>query len=87
MKAPGISFVRARATKVDCERKVAFITDTLSGKVIEETYDYLVVGTGLRRDWPTVPRALTRKEYLAEATAHSQAARSARECAVIIGGG
>lgn len=87
LKAPGVSWVQARATSVDPEGKVAVITDTLSGETTEETYDYLIVSTGLRRDWPTVPQSLRRKEYLAEATAHIRAARSARECVVVIGGG
>lgn len=72
---------------MDCERKVAVITDTFSGDVTEESYDYLVVSTGLRREWPTVPQSLRRKEYLAETSAHIRAARSARECVVVIGGG
>ncbi|CZR68822.1 related to pyridine nucleotide-disulphide oxidoreductase AMID-like [Phialocephala subalpina] len=86
LKAPGVSWVQARATSVDPEMKVAIITNTLSGETTEESYDYLIVSTGLRRDWPTVPQSLRRKEYLAEATAHIRAARSAREC-VVIGGG
>ncbi|KUJ10931.1 FAD/NAD(P)-binding domain-containing protein [Mollisia scopiformis] len=86
LKAPGISFIQGRASSVDCEKKVAVLTDTLSGKKSEEHYDYLVVSTGLRREWPTVPQALRRKEYLAEVTAHIRAARSARECVAVIGG-
>lgn len=87
LKAPAVSFLQGRATRVDSDRKVAVITDTLSGKESEESYDYLIVSTGLRRDWPTVPQSLRRKQYLAEAAAHIRAARSARECAVVIGGG
>lgn len=87
LRAPEITFTQGTATSVDCENKVAVITHALTGEKSEEKYDYLVVSTGLRRDWPTVPLALRRKEYLAEATAHARAARSARECTVVIGGG
>jgi NADH dehydrogenase FAD-containing subunit len=87
LQSPEISFTQGRATAVDCERKIAVITDTLTGVKSKEQYDYLIVSTGLRRDWPTIPQALRKKEYLAETTGHARAARSARECAVVIGGG
>ncbi len=72
---------------MDTETKVATVADTISGKEYDENYDYLVVASGLRRQWPTVPQSLTKKEYLSETSAHIKAVKTAKEGVVVIGGG
>ncbi|RDW78292.1 FAD protein [Coleophoma crateriformis] len=87
LRDPGISWIQGSTIKVDCERKVATISDRNTGKDFEERYDYLIAATGLRRAWPVVPQTLTKDEYLIEAGNHIDAVRNAKEGVVVIGGG
>jgi NADPH-dependent 2,4-dienoyl-CoA reductase/sulfur reductase-like enzyme len=49
-------------------------------------YDYAVVATGLRREWPVAPRALDKKNFLRDISA--QLARFSKAQAIaVIGGG
>lgn len=64
LQSPNISHVHGTVSSVDCERKIAVISDTDTGKQYEETYDYLIPDSGLRREWPTVPQSLRKDEYL-----------------------
>lgn len=73
--------------KVDTEKNAATIADTVSGKEYDESYDYLVIATGLRRQWPAVPQSLTKKAYLAETGKHIAEVKAAKEGVVVIGGG
>ena len=73
--------------KVDPESKTARIKDTKTGTEYEESYDYLIAASGLRRSWPAVPQSLTREKFLAESGAHIKAVKSASEGVVVIGGG
>jgi NADH dehydrogenase FAD-containing subunit len=79
--------VQGRVTEVDCGRKRCTIQETGARNFIEEHYDYLVAASGLRRTWPSAPRSLSRKAYLAEATKHISQAKHARSGVVVIGGG
>lgn len=73
-------------SKVDCTTKVAHITDTATKSTITEPYDYLIVASGLRRAYPTVPKSLRRDEFLEEARKHTDSVRNAQGV-VIVGGG
>lgn len=79
--------VQGSVTRIDCARKVATIAETVSKNWVEESYDFLVASSGLRRLWPVVPQSLTRKEYLLEVWRHIQLTKDAREGVVVIGGG
>ena len=87
LRAPNISHVHGTIFNVDCERKVAVISDANTGKQYEEKYDYLIAATGLRREWPTVPQALTREAYMKEAGDHIAKVKIAKEGVVVIGEG
>lgn len=87
LKSPDIKFIRGSVSEVDCEAKVARILEIETKSTRAEPYDYLVVGSGLRRVFPTVPRALQRAEFLEEAKRHADDIRNAREGVVVIGGG
>lgn len=87
LRAPEISFTQGRATSVDFGKKVVTSTNSFTRETWDEQYDYLIVSTGLRREWPTVPQALMRQKYLSEVLKHGRLAREARECVVVIGGG
>jgi NADH dehydrogenase FAD-containing subunit len=49
-------------------------------------YDYAVVATGLRREWPVAPRALDKKNFMRDTSAQLARFSKARVIAVIGGG-
>ncbi|ROV89161.1 hypothetical protein VSDG_08892 [Cytospora chrysosperma] len=88
LKAPKISsIIQGTARNVDLANKRATVLDTATQTERELTYDYLVVGTGLRRVWPVVPQSLTRKQYLVEAGSHIKSVGNAPDGVVVVGGG
>lgn len=87
LQAKNIHVVQGSANSVDCARKVATITDSISGSTTREEYDFLVVATGLRRAFPAVPQSLTKKAYLYEAENHLEKVKNAAEGVVVVGGG
>jgi NADPH-dependent 2,4-dienoyl-CoA reductase/sulfur reductase-like enzyme len=87
LRAPGISFAQGIVASVDLERKIAKVTDVNSGDDFEESYDFLVACSGMRRSWPVVPQSLTKAKYLTEVGAHIDLMKNAREGVVVIGGG
>lgn len=87
LRSESITHIQGSATNVDCDRKIAAITDSVSGRETRESYDYLVVATGLRRAFPAVPQSLTRKAYLFEMDGYIQKVKNAKEGVVVIGGG
>jgi thioredoxin reductase len=87
LRTSNISHIHGTVAGVDCERKVAMISDSNTGKQYEESYDYLIAASGLRREWPAVPQSLRREEYLKEAGDHIEEVRKAKEGVVVIGGG
>ena len=87
LQTSNISHIHGTVSSVDCERKIAIISDTNTGKNYEESYDYLIAASGLKREWPTVPQSLKRVEYLKEAGDHIEKLRTAKEGVVVIGGG
>jgi NADPH-dependent 2,4-dienoyl-CoA reductase/sulfur reductase-like enzyme len=87
LRASGLNWVRGIVVRVDCERKVAFISDSGTGEEYEEDYDYLVASSGLRRAWPAVPQSLRRESYLSEVSDHIDKVKNAPKGVVVIGGG
>lgn len=87
LQAKNIHVIQGSAHNVDCERKIATITDSISGATTREDYDFLVVATGLRRNFPAVPQSLTKKAYLYEADNHLEKVKNATEGVVVVGGG
>lgn len=85
LQVQNLKYIQGSVSAVDCESKVATIR-AASGEV-EESYDYLVVGSGLIRVFPVVPQSLTEKTYLSEAGAQIEAIRRSTEDLVVIGGG
>jgi len=64
LQAPETNFTHGRVTNVDCEKRVAVIINILTGESSEQLYDYLVVNTGVRRHWPTVPSSFEEERIL-----------------------
>lgn len=84
---PNVKFVVGSVTAVDCEAKTATTIDTITKEATTHSYDYLFVGSGLRRVWPTVPQSLLRKQYIVEADEHIHTVSNARHGVVVVGGG
>ncbi|KUI58345.1 hypothetical protein VP1G_05685 [Cytospora mali] len=88
LKSPKISqIIQGTAKKVDPASRRATVLETATQTERQLTYDYLVVGTGLRRVWPVVPQSLTKKEYLVEAGAQISSVQNASAGVVVVGGG
>lgn len=87
LQAPEIRIIRGTAAEVDAGKKTCVIRRADTKECVEESYDYLVAASGLRRTWPSAPRSLTREEFLVEAGRQVEHAKDAREGVVVIGGG
>ncbi|KAF4307758.1 putative apoptosis inducing [Botryosphaeria dothidea] len=88
LKAPGVRHLHGSVVAVDLAKKSATISRTGSEEQFDESYDYLVAGSGLKRAWPVVAQSLDRSSYLAEVGAHIESVKdAAREGVVVIGGG
>lgn len=86
LQTPAVQFIQGSVKYVDCQGKKATIIENWNEEKLTVCYDYMIAATGLRRAWPTVPRALRRKEYLLEMATHVHATESATDI-IVIGGG
>jgi NADH dehydrogenase FAD-containing subunit len=68
LKHSNLQFKHGSVKKIDPEVKVAVWCDR-DGKTQEQTYDYLVMATGLKRHWPAVPKSGSFEEYRKDAKA------------------
>ncbi|KAI1752904.1 FAD/NAD(P)-binding domain-containing protein [Xylaria castorea] len=87
LQRPNVTFVQGTITNVDCENRTAIISEHKTQKAREESYDFFVAATGLRRTWPVVPQALTREAYLAEVGAHCDRVLNSTAPVLVVGGG
>ncbi|KAK5789023.1 hypothetical protein VI817_008147 [Penicillium citrinum] len=87
LTSAGINFIRGSVHSVDFATKTAQINENDSKAKRKESYDYLVVGSGLRRTFPTVPQSLRRDDFIAEVKRHAADIQSSQEGVVVVGGG
>lgn len=87
LQHPQFRIKHGSVTDVDPEAKVAQIRLHGSLQTEDLEYDYLIAATGLRRAWPSVPQALTRKSYLDEIRPHIASVSKAEHGVAVIGGG
>ncbi|RYC61236.1 hypothetical protein CHU98_g4972 [Xylaria longipes] len=87
LQRPNVTFVQGTVTDVDCENRTATISERKTQKTREESYDFFIAATGLRRTWPVVPQALTREAYLAEVGAHCDRVLNSAAPVLVVGGG
>ncbi|KAJ5561977.1 hypothetical protein N7535_003560 [Penicillium sp. DV-2018c] len=81
-----ITHIQGRVDSIDCKSKTARIRqNTANGghKLVEEEYDYMVACSGLRREWPSAPKSLTREAYLAETAESVRTIENASEGVII----
>ncbi|KAI0486611.1 FAD/NAD(P)-binding domain-containing protein [Xylaria cf. heliscus] len=87
LQRPNVAFIQGTVTNVDCQNKTATISERKTQKTREESYDFFIAATGLRRTWPVVPQALTRESYLAEVGAHRDRVLNSTAPVLVVGGG
>ncbi|CAI7588240.1 unnamed protein product [Penicillium glandicola] len=90
LQSPDIKHIQGRVDSVDCETRIARIHQNTANdghKIVEEKYDYMIACSGLRREWPSAPKTLTREAYLAETADSVQTIEKAVGGVVVIGGG
>ncbi|KAF2456378.1 hypothetical protein BDY21DRAFT_49049 [Lineolata rhizophorae] len=88
LQTPRVRFLHGSVVSVDCESKSVSIIDCQTKQEFDEGYDYLVVASGLKRVWPSVPQSLTKDDYLSETGEHIDSVTCAtRHGVAIIGGG
>lgn len=87
LQRPDVQFVHGSVTKVDPATKTATIRESSDQHERTETYDFFISATGLRRVWPVVPSALTKKAYLIEMNRHIDAVTSSSDPVLVVGGG
>ncbi|KAJ5329418.1 hypothetical protein N7452_009808 [Penicillium brevicompactum] len=90
LQSPDINHIQGRVDSVDCKSRIARIIQSVGDeghKVVEEKYDYMIACSGLRREWPSAPKSLTREAYLAETAESVQTIESAKAGVVVVGGG
>lgn len=90
LQSPDINHIQGRVDSIDCKSRIARIRQNTANdghKIIEEKYDFMVACSGLRREWPSAPKSLTREAYLAETAESVQTIEEASAGVVVIGGG
>lgn len=87
LQRPNVRFIQGKLSKIDPESKTASIAERGVEALRQEKYDFFLAATGLRRVWPVVPQALTRKAWLQEAGKHIDAVANSTAPVLVVGGG
>jgi NADH dehydrogenase FAD-containing subunit len=86
LSSKNVMFVQGIAKSIEMEMKVASFTAPGSDTEQKIPYDYLVVATGTKRDFPIVPKASRKQDYLKDADRHIGFLENAGKI-VVVGGG
>lgn len=87
LQRPNVRFVQGSVVRVDCEAKTAVVAESATRAERTETYDFFIAATGLRRVWPVVPQALSKKTYMLEVGKHIDAVANSTDPVLVVGGG
>ncbi|ROT40232.1 FAD/NAD(P)-binding domain-containing protein [Sodiomyces alkalinus F11] len=87
LQRPHVRFVQGSVDKVDTATRTATVLAHMTKEPRELSYDFLIVGSGLRRVFPVVPQSLLRKQFLLEAEEHIHAVTNAPDGVIVVGGG
>ncbi|KAL2753749.1 hypothetical protein ACRALDRAFT_1065037 [Sodiomyces alcalophilus JCM 7366] len=87
LQRPNVRFVQGSVDKVDTAAKAATVLAHATKEPLELSYDFMIVGSGLRRVFPVVPQSLLRKQFLLEAEEHIHAVTNAPDGVIVVGGG
>jgi NADH dehydrogenase FAD-containing subunit len=80
-----VSVVQGSIASIDCKNKVASIETSNGSRQLR--YDYFVAATGLRRGFPSAPKAVNKSDFLVETGKHIQKIQLGDHGVVVIGGG
>lgn len=87
LRSPSVSYIQGSVKHIEAGQRVATIENTVSEETYMESYDYLIVASGLRRVWPVVPQSLTKKTFLFETSEEIHAVKNSTGGVVVVGGG
>jgi NADPH-dependent 2,4-dienoyl-CoA reductase/sulfur reductase-like enzyme len=88
LDSPCINVRKTTVKHVDLAKRRIITFDAVTGRETLEEYDYLVLATGLTRNWPMAPNASSKNEYIEAALDYiNQIENSADQTAVVLGGG
>lgn len=84
-----MQYIQGTVSSIDAAVKEATVIDIDTKMPRKLAYDFFVAATGLRREWPSAPRSLRRKNYVFEAESQiaAMAATAGHGGTVIVGGG
>ncbi|PGH19360.1 hypothetical protein AJ80_04000 [Polytolypa hystricis UAMH7299] len=87
LQTPEVNRIQGSVTTVDCARKISTIRETGTNREIQESYDYLIASSGLRRSWPSAPQSLNKEDYLDEVRMQVKLTKNVDNGVIVIGGG
>lgn len=87
LQRPNVRFIQGSVDKVDTATKTATVLAHATKEPLALSYDFMIVGSGLRRVFPVVPQSLLRKQFLLEAEEHIHAVTNAPDGVAVVGGG
>jgi len=73
--------------QLDCAAKSATYLDITTNSQKQLDYDYVIIATGIRRQWPVVPQVSTHVEYVREGLKHVGSVAGAKNGVVVVVGG
>lgn len=90
LKRDNVSIIQGRVAETNLIAKTVSYTsasrhDSSALKVLP--FDYLVIATGLRRPWPTVPSAFDKRQYEKDAENYISALENSHHGVIVFGGG
>ncbi|KAJ6127595.1 hypothetical protein N7523_003207 [Penicillium sp. IBT 18751x] len=87
LERSGVNFIRGSAVQLDAPRQNLRYRG-VNGTEHFISYDYLLVATGMRREWPVVPRSSSFSGYFKDAVSSRNLIAAAEKLGVaVIGGG
>lgn len=90
LQCENVSIIQGRAAETNLTAKtISYVSTSLhdSGALKVLPFDYLVIATGLRRPWPTVPSAFDKKQYEEDARKYISVLEKSQHGVVVVGGG
>jgi NADPH-dependent 2,4-dienoyl-CoA reductase/sulfur reductase-like enzyme len=87
LQQPDVTIQQASLKHVDLAKKMITMTEIATGINLAESYDYLVLATGLKRYFPIVPSSLSQEQHLQAARKHIDAIENAQYGTAVVRGG
>lgn len=83
LRRSDVDIIQGSVSGVDLNSKrFIYSSDDGSRKTIQ--YDFLLISTGIRRQWPVVPRFCHRAAYLADASIYANRIMASKEKGLVV---